>query len=93
MPRLEAFFHYRNLDVSTVKILAHCRLGAGGLSLKGWKGGCLTTASGRTFREAIEELRYYRCFMGALAGKLAFFASMRQVSTTVSGFSDIDSMP
>jgi oligoribonuclease len=22
MPRLEAFFHYRNLDVSTVKILA-----------------------------------------------------------------------
>ena len=22
MPRLEAFFHYRNLDVSTLKILA-----------------------------------------------------------------------
>jgi oligoribonuclease len=56
MPRLEAFFHYRNLDVSTVKELA-----------RRWKPEILPgfTKKGAhlaldDIRESIEELRYYR---------------------------------
>jgi oligoribonuclease len=64
MPRLERYFHYRNLDVSTLKELA--RRWAPEIS----KG--LTKASAHTalsdIRESVEELRYYRRFMGALAG-------------------------
>ena len=56
MPALEAFFHYRNLDVSTLKILA-----------QRW---APAVASGYTkesshralddIRDSIDELRYYR---------------------------------
>ena len=56
MPKLEAFFHYRNLDVSTLKELA-----------KRWKPGIMDgfkKAQAHTamadIRESIEELAYYR---------------------------------
>ena len=56
MPRLEAFFHYRNLDVSTLKELA-----------KRWKPEILAgfkKAQAHTaladIQESIEELAYYR---------------------------------
>lgn len=56
MPALEAFFHYRNLDVSTLKELA-----------KRWKPGILSgfkKAQAHTaladIHESIEELAYYR---------------------------------
>jgi oligoribonuclease len=56
MPRLEAFFHYRNLDVSTLKELA-----------KRWKPGIMTglTKNGKhealaDIYESIDELKYYR---------------------------------
>ena len=56
MPRLEAFFHYRNLDVSTLKELA-----------KRWKPAIMTglTKNGKhealaDIYESIEELKYYR---------------------------------
>ena len=56
MPKLEAFFHYRNLDVSTLKELA-----------KRWKPGILAgfkKAQAHTaladIHESIEELAYYR---------------------------------
>jgi len=64
MPRLEAFFHYRNLDVSTVKILAQrwAPAIAEGLEKEG------AHQALEDIRDSIEELRYYRCFMGALAG-------------------------
>lgn len=64
MPRLERYFHYRNLDVSTLKELA--RRWAPELA----RG--LTKASAHTalsdIRESVEELRYYRRFMGPLGG-------------------------
>lgn len=56
MPRLEAFFHYRNLDVSTLKELA-----------KRWKPAIMTglTKNGKhealaDIYESIDELKYYR---------------------------------
>ncbi|MDY6890191.1 MAG: oligoribonuclease [Pseudomonadota bacterium] len=56
MPELEAFFHYRNLDVSTIKELA-----------RRWKPGIMdgfkknnTHLALDDIRESIEELRYYR---------------------------------
>lgn len=56
MPQLEAFFHYRNLDVSTIKELA-----------RRWKPELLegfrktgTHLALDDIRESIEELRYYR---------------------------------
>jgi oligoribonuclease len=56
MPELEAYFHYRNLDVSTLKILA-----------ERWapnlKGGLQKESSHlalNDIRESIAELRYYR---------------------------------
>src|SRR6056297_4330070 len=65
MPRLEAFFHSRNLDVSTLKELA-----------KRWAPEIaegLTKESGHEaladIRDSIVELKYYRGFMGALAGQ------------------------
>jgi oligoribonuclease len=62
MPELEAFFHYRNLDVSTVKELA-----------KRWKPDIVkgikktgTHLALDDIRESIEELRYYRSHFFAL---------------------------
>ncbi len=62
MPRLEAFFHYRNLDVSTLKELA-----------KRWKPQILTgfkKAQAHTaladIHESIDELAYYREHLLAL---------------------------
>lgn len=56
MPRLEAFFHYRNLDVSTLKELA-----------RRWKPEVLAGVSKQgkhlaldDIRDSIDELRYYR---------------------------------
>lgn len=56
MPRLESFFHYRNLDVSTLKIL-----------MKLWRpeleAGINKTGAHLALddiRESIEEMRYYR---------------------------------
>ncbi len=56
MPQLEAFFHYRNLDVSTLKIL-----------MQRWRpdlvGGFSKSATHLALddiRESIEEMRYYR---------------------------------
>ena len=65
MPHLEGFFHYRNLDVSTVKILA-----------QRWApriAEALSKASSHQalddIRESIAELRHYRRYMGELAGQ------------------------
>lgn len=56
MPQLEAYFHYRNLDVSTLKEL--CRRWAPGL-LKGFtKRGAHTALA--DIHESIDELGYYR---------------------------------
>jgi len=56
MPKLEAFFHYRNLDVSTLKELA-----------KRWKPGVMAGLTKQGKHEAladiydsIEELKYYK---------------------------------
>ena len=64
MPTLERHFHYRNLDVSTVKELA-----------RRWSPEVLAgvrKASAHTalsdVRDSIEELRHYRRYMGALSG-------------------------
>ncbi|MGH8041035.1 MAG: oligoribonuclease [Rudaea sp.] len=65
MPRLERFFHYRHLDVSTVKELA--RRWAPDLA-KGFTKESTHTALSDV-RDSIEELRYYRQFMGQLAGE------------------------
>lgn len=56
MPKLEQFFHYRNLDVSTVKQLAKYWAPdvAAGLTKQG-----VHTALA-DIRESIEELKYYR---------------------------------
>ena len=67
MPRLERFFHYRNLDVSTVKELA--RRWAPEIG-KGFTKESTHTALSDV-RDSIAELRYYRQFMGALAGTAA----------------------
>lgn len=64
MPQLEAFFHYRNLDVSTVKELA--RRWAPEIA-EGFKKDSIHLAL-QDIRDSIEELRYYRRFMGALGG-------------------------
>lgn len=64
MPALERFFHYRNLDVSTIKELA--RRWAPGIAKGVVKAGNHTALS--DIRESIGELRYYRRFMGPLAG-------------------------
>ena len=64
MPRLEKFFHYRNLDVSTLKELA--RRWAPEVHKGFIKESTHTALS--DVRDSIDELRYYRQFMGALAG-------------------------
>lgn len=59
MPKLEAYMHYRNLDVSTLKILA-----------KSWKPDILDGFTKKNshralddIKESIEELRYYRAHL------------------------------
>ena len=64
MPRLEKFFHYRNLDVSTIKELA--RRWAPEVHKSFSKESTHTALS--DVRDSIDELRYYRQFMGALGG-------------------------
>ena len=56
MPRLEAFFHYRNLDVSSLKIVANM-----------WRPDIMDGFTKKEahlalddIRESIAELRYYR---------------------------------
>jgi oligoribonuclease len=64
MPELEAWFHYRNLDVSTLKELAGR-----------WMPGLLDSFSKENrhealadIRESVAELRHYRQFMGEFSG-------------------------
>ena len=64
MPSLERYFHYRNLDVSTVKEL--CRRWAPSLMTGFSKESAHTALS--DIRDSIAELRYYRTFMGRLGG-------------------------
>ena len=64
MPRLERFFHYRNLDVSTIKELV--RRWSPELA-KGFTKESTHTALSDV-RDSIDELRYYRQFMGKLGG-------------------------
>ncbi len=56
MPKLEAYFHYRNLDVSTIKELARRWKPA---IYDGFKKGNQHTALADIY-ESIEELKYYR---------------------------------
>lgn len=67
MPTLERYFHYRNLDVSTVKELA--RRWAPDVC-KGFSKDSAHTALSDT-RDSIAELRFYRTFMGRLGGSPA----------------------
>ena len=64
MPTLERYFHYRNLDVSTIKELA--RRWAPQL-LAGFQKESAHTALSDV-RDSIAELAYYRQHIGALAG-------------------------
>ncbi|MEL0027186.1 MAG: oligoribonuclease, partial [Perlucidibaca sp.] len=64
MPKLEAFFHYRNLDVSTVKELA-----------RRWYPDLLKRFTKRSshlamddIKDSIEELRYYRQYFFRMPG-------------------------
>ena len=64
MPQLERFFHYRNLDVSTLKELARRWSPA---LLEGFsKTGTHTALS--DVHDSIAELKHYRFFMGRLGG-------------------------
>ncbi|MFC1796491.1 oligoribonuclease [Pseudomonadota bacterium] len=65
MPELQAWFHYRNLDVSSLKELA-----------RRWSPQILEGLVKHNrhealsdIRESIEELRYYREFMGEFSGQ------------------------
>ena len=64
MPELERYFHYRNLDVSTVKELA--KRWAPAVAAGMVKQGAHLALS--DIRESVAELRYYRQFMGVLGG-------------------------
>lgn len=64
MPRLEKWFHYRNLDVSTLKELA--RRWAPSVLEGVAKNGAHTALADA--HESISELRHYRRFMGVLGG-------------------------
>ncbi|HVT33913.1 MAG TPA: oligoribonuclease [Rhodanobacteraceae bacterium] len=66
MPRLERYFHYRNLDVSTIKELA--RRWAPDVSRGFSKESTHTALS--DVRDSIAELSYYRPYMGRIAGAL-----------------------
>ena len=64
MPELESWFHYRNLDVSTLKELARLWLPG---PLKEYEKENRHEALS-DIRESIEELQYYRQFMGKFSG-------------------------
>lgn len=64
MPRLEKFFHYRNLDVSTLKELA--KRWAPSVAVGVTKQSSHTALS--DVRDSIDELRHYRRFMGEFSG-------------------------
>jgi len=64
MPELERYFHYRNLDVSTLKELAR-RWAPQVLASVKKEGAHLAMAD---IRDSIAELRHYRLFMGVLGG-------------------------
>ena len=64
MPELEQWFHYRNLDVSTIKELAmRWAPGVAAGVVKENRHEALSD-----IRESVAELRYYRQHMGALGG-------------------------
>ena len=64
MPQLERWFHYRNLDVSTIKELARRWQPQ---VLNGFtKAGTHTALS--DIRESVKELAHYRQFMGPMGG-------------------------
>jgi oligoribonuclease len=65
MPELESWFHYRNLDVSTLKELANLWMPA---ELNDYFKENRHEALS-DIRESIEELRYYRKFMGKFGGQ------------------------
>ncbi|HMB56967.1 MAG TPA: oligoribonuclease [Arenimonas sp.] len=65
MPRLERYFHYRNLDVSTLKELSRRWSPQILAGLK--KAGAHTALS--DIRESVAELAYYRQHMGRLGGE------------------------
>jgi oligoribonuclease len=65
MPALERFFHYRNLDVSTIKELA--RRWAPSVFDGLVKTGAHTALSDS--RESVKELAHYRRFLGKLGGQ------------------------
>jgi oligoribonuclease len=67
MPALEAYFHYRNLDVSTVKELAR-RWAPKVLESMKKEGAHLALAD---IRESVAELRHYRRHMAAFVGAAA----------------------
>ena len=67
MPRLEQYFHYRNLDVSTLKELARRWSPA---VLEGVHKQSSHTALSDV-RDSIDELRHYRRFLGAFGGQQA----------------------
>ncbi|MBW3549899.1 MAG: oligoribonuclease [Proteobacteria bacterium] len=64
MPQLEKYFHYRNLDVSTLKELA--RRWAPEVLVGAGKESKHTALS--DVQDSIAELRHYRYFMGQLSG-------------------------
>ncbi|GMU43828.1 MAG: oligoribonuclease [Lysobacterales bacterium] len=64
MPTLEAYFHYRNLDVSTLKELAR-RWAPQVLAGVVKEGSHLALAD---IRDSVAELRHYRKYMGVLGG-------------------------
>ncbi len=64
MPELESWFHYRHLDVSTIKELASHWMPSTYASFR--KENRHEALS--DIRESIEELRYYRQFMGEFSG-------------------------
>jgi oligoribonuclease len=66
MPRLERYFHYRNLDVSTIKELA--RRWSPEVPKGFTKDSAHTALS--DIRDSVAELRYYRQFMGRLGGEI-----------------------
>lgn len=65
MPEMESWFHYRNLDVSTLKVLASHWMPS---NLKEFHKENRHEALS-DIRESIEELRYYRQFMGEFGGE------------------------
>lgn len=65
MPELESWFHYRNLDVSTLKVLASHWMPT---ALKNFEKENRHEALS-DIRESIGELRHYRQFMGEFGGK------------------------